>query len=93
MATELKGDLRLLREDLNSSDLNTKIESLKKVIVYMSVGRDVSPIFQDVIKCLEMPDLEMKKLVYLYIITYSRARPNDAIMIINQFCRVRIIFS
>jgi hypothetical protein len=24
----------------------------------------------------------------LYIINYSRSRPNDAIMIINQFCRV-----
>ena len=43
--TELKGDLRLLHDDLNSQSIETKKECLKKVIVYMSVGKDVSPIF------------------------------------------------
>jgi len=51
----------------------------------MTVGKDVSPLFQSVIKCLEYPDIELKKLVYLYIINYSRHKPDDAIMVINLF--------
>jgi len=51
----------------------------------MTVGKDVSPLFQSVIKCLEFPDIELKKLVYLYIINYSRHKPDDAIMVINLF--------
>lgn len=84
----LKGDLRLLYEELNSLDPEVKKDALKKTIVYMSVGRDVSDIFQTVIRCLEINDIEMKKLIYLYIVNYSQSRPKDAIMVINQFCRV-----
>lgn len=84
----LRGEHYILNEELNSHDPVIKKDALKKVIVYMSVGKDVSPIFQSVIKCIELDDIEIKKLIYLYIINYSRQRPNDAIMIINQFCRV-----
>lgn len=51
----------------------------------MTVGKDVSPLFQSVIKCLEYPDIELKKLVYLYIVNYSRQKPDEAIMVINLF--------
>ena len=87
----LKGDLRLLYEELNSLDPEVKKDALKKTIVYMSVGRDVSEIFQTVIRCLEINDIEMKKLIYLYIVNYSQSRPKDAIMVINQFCRVAFV--
>jgi len=45
---------------------------VKKVIAYMTVGKDVSGLFQSVIKCLEYNDIELKKLIYLYIVNYSR---------------------
>lgn len=51
----------------------------------MTIGKDVSTLFQPVIKCLEFPQLELKKLVYLYIINYSKTRPDDAIMVVSQF--------
>ena len=50
----------------------------------MSTGKDFSCIFQSVIRCLEHPEIELKKLVYLYIINYSKKRPDDAIMIVNM---------
>lgn len=34
---------------------------------------------------MEFPEIEMKKLVYLYIINYSKTKPDDAIMVINLF--------
>jgi len=48
----------------------------------MTIGKDVSPLYHSVIKCLEYPEIEMKKLVYLYIINYSKQKPDDAIMAI-----------
>ncbi len=39
------------------------------------------------IRCLEFNDIALKKLVYLYIINYSQTRPDDAIMVINLFCK------
>ena len=51
----------------------------------MTIGKDVSPLYQSVIKCLEYPEIEIKKLVYLYIINYSKSRPDDAIMVVNLF--------
>ncbi len=76
-----RGELQELDEDLNSLNFERKKEAVKKVIAHMTVGKDVSPIFQSVIKCLEHPDIELKKLVYLYIINYSRTKPDDAIMV------------
>jgi len=75
-------------KDLNSPNFDKKREALKRVIALMTVGKDVSPLFQSVIKCLEVNDLEIIKLVYLYIINYSRTRPDDAIMVVELFRRV-----
>lgn len=70
---------------MNSKSLDDRRLALKKVIAQMTLGKDLSPLFQSVIKCLEYQDLDIKKLVYLYIINYSRVRPDDAIMSINLF--------
>ena len=51
----------------------------------MTIGKDVSDLFTHVLKCVETDDLELKKLVYLYIINYSKAQPDLALMAINTF--------
>lgn len=58
---------------------------MKRLIAQVNSGKDFSGIFQDVIRCLEHTEVELKKLVYLYIIHYSRKRPDDAIMVVNNF--------
>ncbi len=80
-----RGELNELSEGLNSKDFEQKKLTLKKVIAQMTLGKDLSPLFQSVIKCLEYQNLDIKKLVYLYIINYSRQKPDDAIMSINLF--------
>jgi AP-1 complex subunit beta-1 len=37
------------------------------------------------IKCLETKSIELKKLVYLYIINYAKSKPDLAIMAVNSF--------
>lgn len=60
-------------------------DAVKKVIASMTVGKDVSALFTDVIKCMQTDNIEIKKLVYLYIINYARSQPDKAILVVNTF--------
>ena len=40
-------------------------DAVKKVIASMTVGKDVSALFSDVIQCMQTDNLELKKLVYV----------------------------
>jgi len=53
----------------------------------MTSGRDVSWIFSDVVKCIFTHDLELKKLIYLYLIVYARREPESSILAVNCFLR------
>ena len=51
----------------------------------MTLGKDVSPLFTDVLKWMDTPNIEIKKLVYLYIINYAKSQPDLAILAVNTF--------
>lgn len=51
----------------------------------MTVGKDVSKLFFPVLKCVETQSLELKKLVYLYIINYAKTQPDLAVLAVNSF--------
>ena len=59
--------------------------AIKKIISAMTIGRDVSKLFPQVVKCIITPDLELKKLVYLYIINYARSKPVETLLAVNAF--------
>lgn len=61
--TGKRGEIQELQEALNSRSFEDKKLALKKVIAQMTLGKDLSPLFQSVIKCLEYTDLDIKKLV------------------------------
>lgn len=64
--TAKRGELQELQDALNSRSLDEKRLALKKVIAQMTLGKDLSPLFQSVIKCLEYQDLDIKKLVLAF---------------------------
>lgn len=84
---DLKRDFTLLKAMLNSVNISERIEAVQRVIIMMTLGKNVTGLFQDMIKCLELPNLEIKKMIYLYIINNSRNCPDDALMIVNQFVK------
>ena len=51
----------------------------------MTIGKDVSQLFPYVVKCMETSSIELKKLIYLYIINYAKIKPDLTIMAINTF--------
>lgn len=57
----------------------------------MTVGKDVSALFPDVVNCMQTDNLELKKLVYLYLMNYAKSNPDMAIMAVNTFVKVYIL--
>lgn len=53
----------------------------------MTVGKDVSMLFPDLINCIQTDNLELKKLVYLYLINYAKTQPDLAILAVNTFVK------
>ena len=86
--TTKKGEIFELKSELNSDKKERKREAVKKVIASMTVGKDVSALFPDVINCMQTDNLELKKLVYLYLMNYAKSQPDMAIMAVNTFVKV-----
>jgi vesicle coat complex subunit len=86
--TTKKGEIFELKSELNSDKKEKKKEAVKKVIASMTVGKDVSALFPDVVNCMQTDNLELKKLVYLYLMNYAKSQPDMAIMAVNTFVKV-----
>ena len=56
-----------LRAGLVSQYAWERKESIQKTIMAMTLGKDVSALFPDVLKNIATGDLDQKKLVYLYL--------------------------
>jgi len=54
----------------------------------MTMGNDMSPLFADVVDCMKISVLEIKKMVYLYLINYSRSKPDMAAKAVDAFVKV-----
>ena len=55
--TNRKGENHELREELRSPDRDRKRDAVKKVIANMTVGKDVSTLFTDVVNCIQTSKL------------------------------------
>ncbi|XP_024383635.1 AP3-complex subunit beta-A isoform X1 [Physcomitrium patens] len=62
-----------------------KVEGMKRLIALVSQGRDVSSFFPQVVKNVATTSLEVKKLVYIYLVHYAEKRPDEALLSINSF--------
>ncbi|KAI9511229.1 Adaptor protein complex beta subunit [Russula earlei] len=86
-AAPKKGENFELRADLNSEYRDKRKDAIKKVIANMTVGKDVSGLFPDVLKNMQTEDIEQKKLVYLYLINYAKTQPDLVILAVNTFVK------
>ncbi|KAH9377183.1 hypothetical protein HPB48_017903 [Haemaphysalis longicornis] len=86
-SSPIPGEIFELKSELNSDKKEKKREAVKKVIASMTVGKDVSALFPDVVNCMQTDNLELKKLVYLYLMNYAKSQPDMAIMAVNTFVK------
>ncbi|CBN78519.1 Coatomer protein complex, beta sub-unit [Ectocarpus siliculosus] len=85
--TTKKGETHELRQELNSPNRDKKKDAVKKVIANMTVGKDVAMLFTDVINCIQTENIELKKLVYLYLINYAKTQPELTLLAVNTFVK------
>jgi len=57
------------------------------VIAAMTVGKDVSSLFAEVLNCMQTDNIGLKKLVYLYLINYAKSQPDLVILAVNTFVK------
>ena len=51
----------------------------------MAKGRDVVHLFAEVVKNVSCPSLEVRKLVYSYLVRYTYREPDLALLAVNTF--------
>ncbi|ODA77695.1 hypothetical protein RJ55_06297 [Drechmeria coniospora] len=79
-----QGKVAELRIELNSGGKKDKNHAMKKVALKRIVANmtmsnnDMVALFPDIIACMHLPSLEIKKMCFLYLVNYARARPDIA---------------
>ncbi|KAK7732276.1 beta-adaptin [Cytospora paraplurivora] len=84
-AVPRKGETFELRAGLVSQYAYERKEAIQKTIMAMTLGKDVSALFPDVLKNIATSDLDQKKLVYLYLMNYAKSHPDLCILAVNTF--------
>jgi vesicle coat complex subunit len=82
---DAKGDVLKLRDDLDGNDADLRKHAAKQVVALMRGGENVQSLFASMLRCVNSSDLEVKKLIYLYLVNYSIQEPEQAIMAVNTF--------
>ncbi|THH26301.1 hypothetical protein EUX98_g7887 [Antrodiella citrinella] len=77
--------VRNIRNQLDSSSDREKLDAMKRLIALISKGRDVSEFFAQVVKNVASHNIEIRKLVYIYLPRYAEQEPDLALLSINTF--------
>ncbi|KXS98603.1 hypothetical protein AC578_4290 [Pseudocercospora eumusae] len=81
-----RGKVAELKLELNSTggkkDKNflTKKIALKKIVANMTMSNnDMVALFPDIVNCMGIQNLEIKKMCFLYLVNYARMKPDIAL--------------
>ncbi|KAK8881851.1 hypothetical protein M9Y10_044487 [Tritrichomonas musculus] len=82
-----KIELNQLRDALDSNDISTRKKAAKRVCSLMRTGDkdNIALLFSSMLRCVKTDDIELKRLVYHYIVTYSLEESEQSIMVVNTF--------
>ena len=58
---------------------------MKQIIAFMIIGKEVSKLFQYVVKIIRTKNIELKKLIYLYLINYAKIKPDLIFLAVASF--------
>ncbi|XP_060537052.1 AP-3 complex subunit beta-2 [Cylas formicarius] len=76
-----------LKEMLDSNKDHLKLEAMKRIIGMVAKGRDASVLFPAVVKNVVSKNIEVKKLVYVYLERYAEEQQDLALLSISTFQR------
>lgn len=73
-------DAPMVREDLTSQNEPRQLSALYQVIAYMTMGKDMSSLFNEVSALTSSTKSTMKRLAYLYLVENSRVQPERTVL-------------
>ncbi|KAM5192252.1 AP-3 complex subunit beta-1 [Mantella aurantiaca] len=76
-----------LKQMLESSKDSSKLEAMKRIVGMISNGKNASELFPAVVKNVASKNLEIKKLVYVYLVRYAEEQQDLALLSIATFQR------
>ncbi|PNF40561.1 AP-3 complex subunit beta-2 [Cryptotermes secundus] len=76
-----------LKQMLDSNKDSLKLEAMKRIIGMVAKGRDASDLFPAVVKNVVSKNIEVKKLVYVYLVRYAEEQQDLALLSISTFQR------
>ncbi|KAK6188892.1 hypothetical protein SNE40_004974 [Patella caerulea] len=76
-----------LKAMLDSNKDTQKLEAMKRIIGMVAKGKDASDLFPAVVKNVVSKNLEIKKLVYVYLTRYAEEQQDLALLSISTFQR------
>ncbi|CAG5115388.1 unnamed protein product [Candidula unifasciata] len=76
-----------LKSMLDSNKDSLKLEAMKRIIGMVAKGKDASDLFPPVVKNVVSKNLEVKKLVYVYLTRYAEEQQDLALLSISTFQR------
>ncbi|KAH7150463.1 adaptin N terminal region-domain-containing protein [Dactylonectria estremocensis] len=76
-------DRNQMRKLLDSRNDREVLEGLRRVMAMMYRNHKTLPLFSNVVKNVASPNLEIKKLVYIYLIHHAEQEPDLALLSIN----------
>ncbi|KAJ1930651.1 AP-3 complex subunit beta, partial [Linderina macrospora] len=79
--------LSQVRQELASASDKDKLTALKRLLAAIGKGHDVSEFFADVVKNVASGNLELRRLVYIYLLRYAEQEQDLALLSINTFQR------
>lgn len=89
--TKRKGEIYdlqvLLKKNLKKTSEKDLNELLKKIIMYMTLGVDVSSLFADMCLLSQTEYLLSKKMIYIYLGNQAENNPKLALMAVNTFIK------
>jgi vesicle coat complex subunit len=81
----LQGEIVALRDKLDSNSAADRKAAARRVMSLVRSGEDVGAVFSSMLRCVKTDDLELKRFVYLYLVTYSSQQSEQSIMAVNTF--------
>ncbi|KAJ8339306.1 hypothetical protein SKAU_G00360920 [Synaphobranchus kaupii] len=76
-----------LKEMLESSKESLKLEAMKRIVGLIAKGKNASELFPAVVKNVASKNIELKKLVYVYLVRYAEEQQDLALLSISTFQR------
>ncbi|XP_076835456.1 AP-3 complex subunit beta-1 isoform X2 [Brachyhypopomus gauderio] len=77
-------DLKVM---LESNKESLKLEAMKRLVGLIAKGKNASELFPAVVKNVASKNLELKKLVYVYLVRYAEEQQDLALLSISTFQR------